>query len=858
MKKILIVDGNSILNRAFYGVRPLTTRDGIPTNAVYGMVTILSKHLSNLSPELCAIAFDLKSPTFRHKLYDGYKANRHGMPDELAAQLPYARECAEFMGFNVLQLEGFEADDILGTLAAEAQAQGADAYILTGDRDSLQLIDDHVHVLLATNKETVEIGRKEFFEKYGVNPEQFVDVKALMGDSSDNIPGVPGIGEKTALKLISDYGTLDSLYEKFEDSDLTASVKNKLRDGKDKAYLSKTLATICREAPVEHNFDSLVNGGIRKKELLNLFEKLEFSGLIKRFSLDELSSEAHNNGVKAENTVAANEGEQAPAKAEKCEISSDGLEAVISGKTVAIACDDEKISVYDSEKIYSFELCKETASVVADALGKAHTVCHDCKKIYKILSSYGVSYEGAYFDVMLAAYVIDPSRTKYGIDELYLSYCGHVLSEDTDISVAVYQIYLAERDKIVSDGLEKLLDDIEMPLAGVLADMEIRGFKVDTAGISEYGKALAYASDALAERIYCYAGGEFNINSPKQLGEVLFEKLCLPKPKKTKTGYSTDAETLGKLSKYHPVIEDILEYRQLTKLKSTYADGLCRVADADGIIHTSFNQTGTATGRLSSAEPNLQNIPIKTELGREFRKFFIPSSPDRVIIDADYSQIELRLLAHVSGDEEMIRAFAEGRDIHTSTAATVFGVSPENVTPELRKKAKAVNFGIVYGIGEYSLSEDLGISRVQAKEYIDSYLAGFPKVGEYLSGVKEAAKRDGYVTTLFGRRRYIPELSAKNKNLQHFGERVAMNSPIQGTAADIIKIAMINVRNRLRESGLDAYLILQVHDELILDSAPECADSALGILVHEMENAAQLSVPLSVEAHIGKTWFEAK
>ena len=842
MKKFLVVDGNSILNRAFYGIRILTNKDGLPTNAVYGMVTILSKHIEALEPDYCAVAFDLKAPTFRHKMYDGYKANRHGMPDELAAQLPYAKECMRDMGFHVLEVEGFEADDILGTLATRAEREGVLAYVLTGDRDSLQLISDTTHVLLATNKDTIEFGRAEFVEKYGIAPEQFVDVKALMGDSSDNIPGVLGIGEKTAFKLISEFESLDGVYEKFAESSLTPSVKAKLEAGRESAYMSKTLATIMRQVPVDDDFENYRYDGFKKRELRELFEKLEFSALIKRFSLDadveEISTEANC----------------APTQVERVECELCGALSQIEGKTVSFYMSDEGCEVYDGERVLVSAI--PTAEILQKLFSSAKVVVHDCKTLYKKIDALGVRIRDVYFDTMLGAYVCDANRGRFGLDELYLAYLGK--SRTTDISVAIYELYSELIAEIEKNGFAELMFGIEMPLAAVLADMECIGFKLDTKGITAYGAALSELANSLTERIYYAAGEEFNINSTKQLGEVLFEKLMLPKAKKTKTGYSTDAETLAKLVPYHPIIEDILDYRQVTKLKSTYADGLLKLVDDKSRVHTSFNQTGTSTGRLSSSEPNLQNIPVKTELGREFRKFFVPENEDYCLIDADYSQIELRLLAHISSDETMISAFASGADIHTSTASRVFGVEPDGVTVELRKKAKAVNFGILYGMGEFSLSEDLGISRAEAKRYIESYLAGFPKVSSYLDDIKKKAHEDGFVTTLFSRRRYIPELASSNKNLQHFGERVAMNSPIQGTAADIIKLAMINVDKKLRESGLDARLILQVHDELLIEAHKSCADDALKILVEEMENTVSLSVPLSVEAHVGETWFDAK
>ena len=847
MEKMLVIDGNSILNRAYYGIRPLTNKDGLYTHAVYGMITIISKHIDSLKPDYCVVAFDLKAPTFRHKMYDGYKANRKGMPEELAVQLPYAKRCMAGLGFKVMSLEGYEADDILGTMSARAAKQGIHAYVLTGDRDSLQLIDQNVSVLLVKTKETVEYNREVFFENYGVGPEQFVDVKALMGDSSDNIPGVAGVGEKTALKLIADFGSIDALYEKFSESGLTASVKQKLESGREMAFLSRTLALIDKDAPVETELEQCRYDGIHKQELYDLFAELEFSALIKKYGLEGM----HRSEVSADIE------EQEDIPDDLSEISLSDLCQQYKGKSVAVDINGDSISLCDGKTFYCASLTDGIANEIRQVLGGASVICHDYKRLYKWLRSQGAECGGCRFDTKLGAYVLNSNRTKYELDDMLMAYCGGA-EDNVCGAVSVYRLYCRLSKMIAEQGCESLLYDIEIPLAKVLADMEIYGFKIDIDGIIRFGEELTETAEALKMRIYSLAGEEFNINSPKQLGEVLFEKMGLPASKKTKTGYSTDAETLQKLVSKHEIIEDILDYRHVTKLKSTYAEGLVKAADGSGRIHSEFNQTGTATGRLSSAEPNLQNIPVRTEMGRRFRKYFVPENDDYVIIDADYSQIELRLLAHISGDETMRGAFLAGQDIHTMTAATVFGVEPSAVTTELRKRAKAVNFGIVYGIGEHSLSEDLNISRAEAKRYIESYLAGFPKVSEYLNNIKATARNDGFVVTEFGRRRYIPELSATNKNVQHFGERVAMNSPIQGTAADIIKIAMIEVADRLKLEGLDARLILQVHDELLIEAHVSCAERAEKLLVECMENAVKFSVPLDVEANIGKTWYDAK
>ena len=842
MKKMLVIDGNSILNRAYYGIRPLTNKNGLYTHAVYGMVNIISRHVDAIRPDYCVVAFDLKAPTFRHKMYDGYKANRKGMPEELAVQLPYAKECMSALGYRVLTCEGYEADDILGTLAKSASRDGVHAYILTGDRDSLQLIDDGVSVLLVKTKETIEYTESVFFENYGIKPDVFVDVKALMGDSSDNIPGVAGIGEKTALKLIADYGNMDALYEKLDGLPLSASVKQKLTNGKDMAYLSRTLAEIDVNAPIDTALDASEYKGADKKALHALFTELEFFAFIKKFGLEGVNTQNE------ENTPVCAQ------SARECSTLCEGIAEYFKGKTVALCLGEGEITLCDGEK--SARVSLEDATVPS-LLSNNAIICHDYKQIYKHFLTMGIHIGECAFDTMLAAYVLNSGRSKYLFEDVLLTYLGGAELKE-NAAESLFELYGVLAKEIEAENAHELLYGIEIPLARVLADMELAGFRIDVQGIEEYGRELMDIAEDLKARIYSQAGEEFNINSPKQLGEMLFEKMGLPAGKKTKTGYATDAETLGKLAPKYGIIADILEYRHVTKLKSTYADGLAKAADGEGRIHSLFNQTGTATGRLSSAEPNLQNIPVKTEMGKRFRKYFIPKNEEYVIIDADYSQIELRLLAHISGDETMRNAFLNGEDIHTSTAATVFGVPAEQVTGELRKRAKAVNFGIVYGIGEHSLSEDLGITRNEAKLYIASYLAGYPKVSEYLDSVKVKAREDGYVTTEFGRRRYIPELTASNKMVQKFGERVAMNSPIQGTAADIIKIAMIRVAKALCDKGVDATLILQVHDELLIECRRSESETVKQILVDCMENAADFSVPLDVEANIGDTWYDAK
>ena len=837
MKKLLIVDGNSIINRAFYGIRPLTTQSGLHTNAVYGTVNILTKHLEARRPDFCAVAFDLAAPTFRHEVFENYKAGRRAMPEELAEQFDIAKESAEILGFTPLSISGYEADDILGTYARLAEEAGdIETFIVTGDRDSLQLIGENTTVLLETNSGTVVFDRTKFIETYGVEPSKFVDVKALMGDNSDNIPGVAGIGEKTALKLISEFGSLDSLYAGISGSSLTPSLKAKLESGRESAYLSRRLAEIERHVPCDIPITSLNNGMLDRTRARELFTRLEFSVFLKRFELDTPDAEAE---VMPDIT----------------DITADGLSNITTPKIVLdYEGNNSSFVMYDGEKIYNYT---GDLPPLAAALEDKYVICHDCKKIYKLFSEKGVNFRHCDFDVMLAAYVANSGDSSFELPRLVVEYLGCAYDEKTPRCVYIMRLADALEKAVADSGQMNLLHDIELPLARVLADMEIAGFRIDCEGIRDYGNMLDATLRELEQRIYFYAGGEFNINSPKQLGEILFVRLGLPHAKKTKTGYSTNAEVLEGLRSY-PIVEDILDYRQLSKLRSTYVDGLLHAADAESRIHTTFRQTGAATGRLSSTEPNLQNIPVRTALGRELRRFFIPSPGDYVLIDADYSQIELRLLAHIANDENMISAFKNGADIHTSTAAAVFDIPPEEVTPELRKRAKAVNFGIIYGIGEFSLSKDLDISVAAAKKYISSYLAKYPAIDKYLKDTIKQAYADGYVTTLLGRRRYISELKASNHNLRSFGERVAMNSPIQGSAADIIKIAMINVDKRLRESGIDARLILQVHDELLIESHKDCAETAFSILREEMEKAVSLRVPLEVDIHQGNSWYECK
>ena len=837
MKKLLVVDGNSILNRAFYGIRPLKTKDGLFTNAIYGMVTILERHLQTYKPDYFAVAFDMRAKTFRHKFSEAYKANRHGMPEELAVQLEPAKDCLRAMGALVLTKEGYEADDILGTLAAMAEREDVMTYIVTGDRDSLQLITEKTNVVLATNTEPLLFDTQAFVEKYGVQPGQFVDVKALMGDSSDNIPGVPGIGEKTALKLIAEYGDLDSIYDGLETKKLAKGTLTKLEAGKASAYDSRFLARIVKDAPLEITLSDALYEGHRKEELRELFKKFEFYALMKKLDLEE----------------------EKKAKETECRIRELSAEEANWKRDVSYAVsfdfEEDLAAVCNGEEI---SLVSGIASLKNLLDGDFRVIVYDQKTALHALEARGISFTACAEDVMLMGYIAALTDNDFSFDKLtqrLLSKTASTLAEKAYLTGELYRVLEKELEK--SEQTE-LYRKIEFPLCRVLYEMEREGFSVDVEALKAFSVRLGEMQEEFASRVYMLAGEEFNINSPKQLGNILFEKLGFPHAKKTKTGYSTNAEVLEKLRPYHPIIGDILDFRQYGKLKSTYADGLVAAADENGKVHTSFRQALTTTGRLSSTEPNLQNIPVKTELGREFRKFFVAGSEDYVLIDADYSQIELRLLAAISGDEAMTDAFLSGYDIHTATAMKIFGVNAENVTIDLRKRAKAVNFGIVYGMGDFSLASDLKISRADAKNYIEGYLGAYPKVSEYLKNVVSEAKQDGFVTTLFGRRRYIPELSSSKKMEVAFGERVAMNSPIQGTAADIIKLAMVNIDKKLKEKGFDARLILQVHDELIIEAHKSCASEVRELLKHEMENAVKLSVPLTVEISEGVTWYEAK
>lgn len=842
MKKLLAVDGNSLINRAFYGVKPLTTRDGRNTNAVFGFINMLKSHLDSVNPDYAVVAFDMRKPTFRHEKYDFYKATRKGMPQELAEQFDSAKAAARNLGFHEITCEGFEADDILGTLSTLGN-EDVKVYILTGDRDSYQLINENVNVLYLSTKETLTIDENAVMEKYGVKPCDLIEVKALMGDTSDNIPGVKGIGEKTAIGLVQKYGTVENLYAKLpeEEKNIAKGVFAKLSEDKEMAFASRFLAEINKNAPINMNLCDFEYGGINKAELCRLCEDLGLNSIITRLGLRE-----------CDDNVSMFETEIL-----ECSEISDVDK--LGTKNFSCLFDEEFIyASSDSETVYKLPLNADNLrKILCDK--EKNIVVHDIKNIALKAYNSGIDkIESNFYDVLLASYVADPSGVvnAENIATVYGSGGVNVDNREQAAILSAKNLLKLKQEldeKIEAADQQKLLFEIEFPLSLVLAEMEHIGFLINREELENYGQKLDYAIRARQETIYAIAGCEFNVNSPKQLGEVLFEKMGLPAPKKTKNGYSTDAETLEKLRQYTPIIDEILEYRTVAKLKSTYADGLISALGEDGRLHTNFKQALTLTGRLSSADPNLQNIPIRTAEGREIRKVFIPKE-GYVLIDADYSQIELRVMADMSGDENMISTYKNGEDIHTSTASQVFGVDPADVTGDMRKKAKAINFGIIYGISDFSLAGDMKVSKKEASEYISRYFEKYPDVDAYLKNVKEKAYENGFVTTLYKRRRYIPELKSRIYMQRMFGERVAMNAPIQGTAADIIKIAMIKVHRALREEKLDAKLILQVHDELIIESSEKDAEKAKEILVREMENATSLAVPLEVAAETGDNW----
>lgn len=850
MKKLMILDGNSVVNRAFYGVRPLNAPDGTPTNAVYGFLAILQKLFEGEAPDSLCVAFDLPAPTFRHEMYEGYKAQRKPMPEELAVQMPLLKETLDAMHIRRLEAAGWEADDVLGAVSAICEKSGWACEIVTGDKDSFQLITETTSVLHVKSRmgqtETILYDRARFEEEYGFAPPLMVDLKALMGDASDNIPGVPGIGEKTALDLVRRYGRVADIYAGLDSLDIKDSVRKKLAAGRESAEMSYTLATISREAPVELKPEDASWSRDFGPELYAVLDRLGFRRFIEKWGLapaPEAVQEAESRAMPELSALTAQEAEARIRAAETL-----GL---------ALPGDDlDSLSLCDGEAIFTLnwgELGEDYNRLLRLVFSpEVKKSAHGVKDLMGLALAEGLGTEGFVFDTELAAYVLDPTESGYDLGKLTKRYLGAELPE----ARAALELMAPMRAKLAENGAEKLYFDIELPLCQVLAEMERAGFLVDRKALADFGESLTAGIDALQRGIWELAGHEFNINSPKQLGEVLFDELMLPAGKKTKTGWSTNADILEKLIGKHPIIGDILEYRMLTKLKSTYADGLLKVISTDGRIHTNFRMTVTATGRLSSTEPNLQNIPVRRELGAQIRRMFV-AAPGCVLVDADYSQIELRLLAHISGDETMQNAFKSGEDIHAVTASQVFGLPLSEVTPAQRSSAKAVNFGIVYGISAFSLAQDIKVSPAEARAYIDAYMQKYHGVREYMDRVIAEAKERGYVETLFGRRRPVPELKASNFNTRSFGERVARNMPIQGTAADIIKLAMVNVRRRLRAEGMEARLILQVHDELIAECPEREAERVAALLEEEMERAVTLSVPLTAEAHSGHSWAEA-
>ena len=849
--KLMILDGNSIVNRAYYGVRLLTAPDGTPTNGVFGFLSILQKLLADQEPDAVCVAFDVHAPTFRHKQFADYKGKRKPMPEDLVVQMPLLKEVLQTMGISCYECAGWEADDILGTVGRRCEEENWDCLIVTGDKDSFQLVTDTTHVFhVKTSKgqtTTLEYTPEVFQEEYGFAPIHIIDLKALMGDSSDNIPGVPGVGEKTATALIQNYSTIDNIYSQLESLDVKDGVKKKLAAGKESAEMSYDLATIRRDVPIDfdpkQNIWKLTSNG----ELYTLFHRLGFQKFIDRWGLEP-----------GEEAVASEKRESLEIR-ELTESDLEWIKKTIAGEeyvAVSVGENLDQIFLCDGKAVYSARW-NDFGESYNDFLryvfsGEVKKAVHGQKELMRHLLDEKIDFGGFVFDTELAGYLLQSSESDYSVERLTMRYCDGELSGVEGIHALKPIMDALMREQ----GMRKLYYDIELPLCEVLAEMEREGFLVDRTALYNYGESMIGTIDQLQQQIWNYAGHEFNINSPKQLGEVLFDELYLPQGKKTKTGWSTSADVLEKLRNKHPIIQNILDYRTLTKLKSTYADGLLKVIDADGRIHTNFQMTVTATGRLSSTEPNLQNIPIRKEFGSEIRKMFV-AAPGNVLVDADYSQIELRLLAHISKDTAMRDAFLSGVDFHTATASQVFNTPVEEVTARQRSSAKAVNFGIVYGISAWSLAGDIGVSTSEAKEYMDAYYEKYPGVHQYMEDIKEKAREDGYVVTLYQRRRYLPELKSSNFNTRSFGERVALNMPIQGTAADIIKLAMVNVANRLKKEKLEGKLILQVHDELIVECPEKEAETVSKLLAEEMENVIHLSVPLSVEVKTGHTWHEA-
>ena len=841
--KLLILDGNSVINRAFYGVKPLTTREGLYTHAIYGFLNILEKMEKEENPDAVCVAFDLHGPTFRHLKYDGYKATRHGMPEELAQQMPVMKQVLAAMNIPIYECQGWEADDVIGTVGKICGNNGWDCVIATGDRDSLQLIDDHVKVKLVISKlgqtSTTLYDEAAFTAEYGFEPKKMVDLKALMGDSSDNIPGVPGVGPKTATELLLKFGSLRGIYDNLDDATIRPKLREKLEAGKESAELSYDLATIRPEAPIDFAPEDALLRGYDKPALYKQFVQLEFVRLIDRYGLRDAALEEP-----AVDTV-----DFAPLP-RVSELPGDGAPCAVylaEDNSLGIAWKDGVcvLTPMEAQMLFNF--------------APGEVVGHDIKNTMHRLDAMGLSVENFVFDTALAAYDLNPSQSDYPISKLATNFLGISIDDGDALACAEALWFLHEplQKELDKQGMTELYNRIEFPLCFVLYRMEREGIAIDAQQLEQFGNMLQERITACEELIFGYSEGAFNINSPKQLGELLFDKLGLPPVKKTKSGYSTNADVLEKLKNKHPIIPAIMDYRMLTKLKSTYADGLSKVICYDGRIRTTFQNLVTATGRLSSAEPNLQNIPVRNDLGAEIRKMFV-ARPGYVLVDADYSQIELRVLAHIAGDETMQKAFADGMDIHTVTASQVFRTTPENVTSLQRRHAKAVNFGIVYGISEFSLADDIGVSRYEAKEYIERYLENYHGVRDYMKKVVADAREIGYTKTMYGRRRYIPELKSSNFNIRQGAERMALNTPIQGAAADLIKLAMIRVDATLKESYPQAKLLLQVHDELIVECPEEIAQQVADLVSTQMQTVAELAVPLLAEAKIGKNWFEAK
>ena len=835
--KLLAIDGNSILHRAFYGIKLLSNKNGVFTNAVFGFMNIYLKNFSEVKPDAVAVAFDMGVPTFRHEAVTTYKANRHGMPEELAPQLPIVKKLLTLMGVKVIECAGYEADDILGTLAKSCTESGNQCFVLTGDRDSLQLINDNVTVLLTTNKETIRYTHDRFIEDYGFEPINLIDFKALMGDHSDNISGVAGIGEKTASALIKEYVTIENLYEKYAVSGLTKGVKTKLEKGADSAKESKWLATICCEVPIDTKIEDYVPTAQKNDEIYYLLTELEMFKIIERLNIGVPQKTADFEPIDTTEKILDSE-------------------IIKSLKECEYIFDGNKLSVKNKNNIFT----SEDENIIKEFLESSCTKStDDAKPHYRYAISRNTNLNNLKNDVSICGYLLNASGSDYTIKNLCGEYGLHYYEENGEFADIVSMSPLIEKltSELIKENMVSLYENIELPLTEVLASMEDTGIKIDKKGVEDFGVYLSAMTEETQKLIYAEAGHEFNISSPKQLAKVLFEEMKLPVIKKTKTGYSTNADVLEELREQAPIVENILKYRQYTKLNSTYVVGLLDKISDDGRIHTWFRQTETRTGRISSTEPNLQTIPVRTELGSHMRKFFISDS-GKTLVDADYSQIELRVMAHLCGDKNMTDAFSCGEDIHTSTASQVFDVPPIMVTPEMRSAAKAVNFGIIYGIGAFSLAKDINTTKKQADQYISDYFKNFPKVKEFMDSTVRNAMKTGTVTTIFGRKRRIPEILSSNKIQQAAGKRIAMNTPVQSAAADLIKIAMINVYRRLKSENINAKLILQVHDELIIESDISCADRSAEILREEMQNVRELKVPLAVDVNKGESWYDAK